>query len=138
PDVRRSFGYGQFGIESVAESADVGYNLRAGANVRLNETLAVRFGGFYKFEPGYVDNTTIGQKDINSARKFGGRAALLWKPADFLSIKLGALYQDVHAYGAPNADPSLGDLKQAQARNTGWYHKKAQVYDAIVNISLGA
>src|SRR3546814_12618770 len=39
----------------------------------VTDKLAVRAVGYYNYAPGYIDNSVLGQKDINDSRGYGGR-----------------------------------------------------------------
>lgn len=87
----------------IAASADVdvnavdhgaaGINLHGMVNAPLSGKAALRVVGFYDESPGYVDDPSRGLKDINTSTMVGGRASLLFKLADTLSIRLNATYQ---------------------------------------------
>jgi outer membrane receptor protein involved in Fe transport len=44
------------------------------------------------YSPGYLNNLYSGEQGINPVRERGGRFTALWKPADSLSVTLGALW----------------------------------------------
>ena len=62
-------------------------------NAPISSNLALLVSGFYAKTPGWVDNTYAGetQKDVNGYKESGARVALLWQPAENLSVKLNAL-----------------------------------------------
>lgn len=84
----------------------------------VSDRLAVRASGSFRRDAGWIDNVTLGDKDINSSRTTSGRVAALWKATDDLNFKLNYLYQQIDADGAgyvevdSNAKPIYGDLKQ--------------------------
>src|SRR3546814_10247939 len=53
-----------------------------------------------------------GVKNSNTLKDWGGRAILLWKPTDRLSIRLMALYENSHPQDASLITPELGDRKR--------------------------
>src|SRR3546814_19659897 len=66
-------------------------------NVPLaSDTLGLRVVGFYRNEEGYVDKIGTGVKNSNTLKDWGGRAILLWKPTDRLSLRLMARYENSH------------------------------------------
>jgi iron complex outermembrane receptor protein len=68
------------------------YNLMV--NVPLVEDkLALRVRRFLPHEEGYLDNVGTGVHNSNTLIDWGGRATLLWKPTDRLSIKLLGSYE---------------------------------------------
>ena len=128
----------QVGISGVRNGADAGYNARAAANFPFSETLAIRASGFFRQDPGYVDDVLTGQNDVNKANVYGVHLSALWRPTEAVSLKLSAMFQDIKTDGSPNINPQLGDLNQNAVRGTGWYDKNTQAYSAIVKAKLGA
>jgi outer membrane receptor protein involved in Fe transport len=61
----------------------------------ITDTLGIRLSGFYKDNAGYIDNVGTGTRDANHSTESGGRAAVLWKPADNLSVQATILAQDI-------------------------------------------
>jgi iron complex outermembrane recepter protein len=128
---------------SHVEDGEGGYAARGSVNVPVNEQLALRLSGFTRRDPGYIDNVVTGQNDVNRANAKGGRASVLWRPSDMLSIKLGALLQDVNGDGTPAVDadmglkPTLGDLKQARLLGTEQWTSKVRQYTGTLTANLG-
>ncbi len=73
-------------------------------NLPIGERAAFRLDGSYETLPGYIDDPSLGEKDINHGYREGVRAALLVNFTDTLSLRLNALGQDLHTDGSPNAD----------------------------------
>lgn len=101
----------------VSALADIGLtgkdSLRQRYNLMINvpivtDKLAVRGVGFYRHEEGYLDNVGTGEHNSNTLVDWGGRALILWKPTDRLSIKLLGSYE--------NSDPKDSSLT---SRNLG-------------------
>lgn len=95
------------GVESVKDG-DLGYSGNAMVNVPLGPTLAFRASGTYRKDAGFIDSpgttsidglgiplTSDRAKNINDARSYGGRASLLFKPRDAISIRLTAIAQNI-------------------------------------------
>lgn len=79
------------------------------ANVPLvNDKLALRVVGFYRDEEGYLDNVGTGVKNSNTLIDYGGRATLLWRPTDRLSIKLLGSYEYSNPKDSSLTSPGLG------------------------------
>lgn len=77
-----------------------GYGARGVVNVPFGDgKAAVRVSGFYRDDPGFVDNLGRQQRDVNSAVSRGGRVALAYEPTDALSIDLSALVQTADSRG---------------------------------------
>nr|WP_298718134.1 TonB-dependent receptor [uncultured Steroidobacter sp.] len=98
-----------------------GGSLRQRYNGMLNtplveDKLALRLVGFYRDEEGYLDNIGTGVKNSNTLVDWGGRAILLWKPTDALSVRLLASYEDSNPKDSSLTDPSLGRRKRNSDR----------------------
>jgi outer membrane receptor protein involved in Fe transport len=91
------------------------------------DTLGLRVVGFYRNEDGYLDNVGTGVKNSNALTDEGGRATLLWRPTDRLSLRLMGSYEDSNPKDASLTSPSLGDLKRITTR--------PDLYTSITKIS---
>jgi iron complex outermembrane recepter protein len=137
PSTDRFSGRVQAGF-SKTNYGDFGHTFRGAVNVPLSETLAIRASGFTTRDPGYVDNTLSGAKDINGRDNYGGRASALWRPSDSLSIKLSASIQDSTRDGNADVDTALGTgLLQRGLPGTGVYERASQNYSLNVDWRLG-
>jgi outer membrane receptor protein involved in Fe transport len=68
------------------------YAARAGVNLPIaQDKIALRVNGFYSSTDGVYTDVRTGQDDLNGTSKRGGRADLLIRPIDDLSIDLIAL-----------------------------------------------
>ena len=106
-DVSALVDIGLTGSDSVRQR----YN--AMVNVPLVEDeLALRVVGFYRDEEGYLDNVGTGVKNSNTLIDYGGRATLLWRPTDRLSIKLLGSYEYSNPKDSSLTSPSLGRNKR--------------------------
>jgi outer membrane receptor protein involved in Fe transport len=85
---------GQAGIEDT-RYGEMGYLGNAVVNVPLGQTLAFRASGFYRDTGGYLEAPARGGRNVNSTKSYGGRASLLFKPTDALSVRLLALLQNI-------------------------------------------
>ncbi|HEX3423049.1 MAG TPA: TonB-dependent receptor [Sphingomicrobium sp.] len=94
------------GIEDV-ENGGLGWNADAVINAPLGSNAAIRVSGFYRRDAGWIDAEaghdaiggapSLGGKNINRDEIYGGRASLLFKPTDRLSIRLTAIDQKIDA-----------------------------------------
>ncbi len=127
------------GLNAVSNGDEPGYNFRGSINVPLSDTFAVRASGFYRRDPGYIDNAQTGESAVNSAQGTGGQLLALWRPSDAFSLKLSAFVQQLKADGTfeVNVLPGLSDLQQSTLPGTGWNDKKAQAYSAVFKGKLG-
>jgi len=128
----------QAGTSYIDHGTQPGYYASAAVNIPLNDTLAVRLSGFSHLDPGYIDNILSGARGINKGEVDGGHLSALWRPSDSLSLKVGALLQQIQWDGSPYVQPSLGDLKQSLVPGTGAGTKKTQAYSAILKTQIGS
>lgn len=89
---------GEIGGASVEQGGADGF-ARAYMNLPLGENAAIRFTGFYDGIPGWGENPQLGEDEINSGRRYGGRASLFLQPTDTLTITALALYQNGKFFG---------------------------------------
>jgi iron complex outermembrane recepter protein len=126
-------------VSGVHNGAELGYGLRGSVNVPISNTAAIRASMFARQDPGYIDNVETGEDGVNRANVYGGRISGLWKPLDEFSLKVSALLQRTHTWGAPVADvePGFKDLQQYDLRDTGGYDKEVQSYNATLTGKVG-
>jgi outer membrane receptor protein involved in Fe transport len=123
-------------VNSVDGGAE-GYDLSAMLNIPLGERVALRLVGFTAEDAGYIDNVLapsqgesfdnadVAEKDVNSIRTNGGRAALRFDISENVDLTLGAIYQDISADGHSDVNEEVGDLQQArfeeESLDDEWY-----------------
>ena len=73
----------------------VGNSMRAMVNIALTDDLAVRVVGFDVRMPGYINDPALGLKHVNDTTNSGGRASLLYKPTEKISIRFNVLQQQL-------------------------------------------
>ena len=137
PSTDRLGGRVQADINTVFNGGKPGYGFRGSMNVPLSDTLAIRASAFIREDPGYIDDPVLNLSAVNAVKVYGGRLAGLWRPSEDFSLKVSALFQERKAYGQSLVEPTLGDLKQSLARNSGDYDKQIQVYSATVAAKVG-
>nr|WP_294810299.1 TonB-dependent receptor [uncultured Sphingomonas sp.] len=101
-------------VFTIAHGSDMGWAANAMVNVPLvSDKLAVSASYSRRETPGYIDNISTGEKDVNDAVQQGGRVALLWKPDSNLTIKLSGLWQSVDSdnFGILYETPTYGPLE---------------------------
>ena len=121
-----------------------GYGVRAAANIPLSDSLAIRLSGFSRRDPGYVDDLTNGQNNINSVDVYGGHLSLLYRPSEVISLKLSALVQDTNGNGSADINSNAnyanqfpqGYLKQTDLPGTTPYTTEWQFYTATLNAKV--
>lgn len=143
PDLTRPTERFEFGAESVDRGGDAVFARGSLGTPVIEDRLAVRISGFYRQDPGFIDNTLAGVPDSNSGRSYGGRLAIRAKPVDGLSITLSALLQNLTGNDSPteylNLDrtPTQGDLKSALSTSVTPYSFKDRLYQAHAVAELG-
>jgi len=119
PDTTAFGGTARAGISST-DHGGVSYDVASAINMPLSEgKAAVRLGGFYSQDGGYIDNVQLGKDDVNQADVYGGRGDFLWSPSDRLSVRVGLYGQNIARDGSIQADfdvatgkPIDGELNQ--------------------------
>jgi len=102
PDPRAFHGAGELGLEDVSHG-DLGWWGRAAVNVPLSDNAAVRASGFYRRDPGYIDDPTLGH-DTNDGKTYGGRLSFLIRPTDRLSVRASAHIANIRSNGPNDVD----------------------------------
>src|SRR5215469_11394945 len=103
PDPTKFSAAVQAGGEDLAHGDTVGSG-KGMINLPLGDRAAFRLSGYYEELPGYINDPSLGEKDINHGYRDGVRAALLVNFTDSLSIRLNAFGQDLHTNGGPGTD----------------------------------
>ncbi|WP_198683508.1 TonB-dependent receptor [Peristeroidobacter agariperforans] len=132
----------------VSGAEDLGWGARAGVNVPLGESVAMRASYFQQNTPGYIDNVYSGEDDYNDVEQSGGRLALMWQINDNASLKLGGMWQRLEsdnnatmALALAGMDPvrasrNLPDLSTS-IPNAEPFDKDVDYYSATLNWNLG-
>lgn len=142
PNTARFEGTGQAGISST-RFGGINYNVAAAVNAPLvTDKLALRASGYESRDGGFVDNATLGQRDVNRSDVYGGRLDLLATPVEGLSIRLVGFAQNIDRDGTAAADRSLtgGYLGNGltQTRQYPEYFKQEfRIASATVNYDFG-
>jgi outer membrane receptor protein involved in Fe transport len=140
PSVDGLSGRASLGGTTVAHG-EQGFAGRATLNVPLSSDSAILVNGFFRRDPGYVDDASRGLANINRQDVYGGRAAFRWNPTNALSVKLAAIVQDVDGDGTAqiDADANLTPVvpyNQTRLPRTGPYHRQVRLYSAQVDLDL--
>lgn len=104
---------GRFGVElqtgaSSTHEGGVSYNAAGALNMPIvADQAAVRLSAFYSHDGGYVDNVSLGSKDVDRSRVSGGRADFLFTPSEAFSVRVMAFAQDISRNGQGTADFSF-------------------------------
>lgn len=152
PDPTKLAAAVQAGGENVAhgESAGSGKGM---INLPIGDRAAFRLSGYYETLPGYINDPSLGEKNINHGYRDGVRAALLVNFTDNLSLRLNAFGQDLHTDGSPSTDvvgatnltltppanqlqPQNGDFDQQRFINEP-NNFKYRIYSGTLNWNIG-
>jgi outer membrane receptor protein involved in Fe transport len=124
-----------------------GTKLRAAISTPLvTDKLAIRVSGFYRHDPGYIDDLGLSGKDANYGNSWGFRGKLLYKPVDNLSIDLSGMIQNsiTHGYNVEDLDPltlkpEYGTPHSVYRGTPEGFNIRSQVVSATIkwNTSLG-
>jgi len=93
----------QGGGEDVAHGDGVGIG-KGMINLPIGTIAAFRLSGYYEGLPGWIDDPSLAEKDVNRGYRDGIRAALLVNFTESLSLELRAFGQDLHTNGTPYTD----------------------------------
>jgi outer membrane receptor protein involved in Fe transport len=140
PSTERLSGRFQAGISGVDNGDSLGYSARGAVNLPVSDTLAVRASGFFRREPGYIDNPVVGIDGINDQDSYGGRAAILWKPSSAFSAKASALIQKVKTYGSGQSTlvPGFGNREQNFVIGVGIFDQTIHAYSLSLKGKIGS
>jgi iron complex outermembrane recepter protein len=131
-------GRAEAGISNVHNGDGAGFNIRGSANIPLADVLAVRVSGFSRQDPGYIDNPSLNKSGVNEVEAEGARFSALWKPAEDMSLKLSALYQNINTGGLDEVvDSGTGSLEQNYIPGVGKLDSTIQAYSALFKAQLG-
>jgi len=102
PDTNTFSGRAEVGASKV-EDGGYGHSIRGSLNVPiLADHVALSVSGFLNEAPAWVDNLSTGtlRRDTNTSKNWGGRAALLVKPFEGLTLNFSAMKQRTDTIGA--------------------------------------
>lgn len=109
----------------------------------IEDRLAVQASLYRQKNQGYVGNSQNGASDINDSTQKGARVALLWRPAEPVTVRLQALFQNVDssnnavvAYDAVTDQPIAGRLDSRYYMDQP-FKKDLDLYTATIDWDLG-
>jgi iron complex outermembrane recepter protein len=142
PQLGTFSGAGEVTGENVANGGNGGV-VRAMLNLPLGDKVALRVSGFDQDVPGFIDDPSRNETDLNDGHKEGGRASLLAAPTDNLSIRLTATAQESKYSGINTVDvnpttlqPLYGGLTQERFVSEP-SNFKYENYNGTVDWNLG-
>ena len=99
---------------------------------RVSEQLAYSLAGFYNGTNGFFTNQYNGER-ADAMNEFGGRARLLWKPADRWTFDFIADYQHVNQNGFPYGEVVTRDMIASADLTSPYYGLKKGTQDPNTN-----
>jgi outer membrane receptor protein involved in Fe transport len=159
PNSRGFEGRAEFGIEDL-KGGGIGYSGTGMVNVPLSGRAAIRATGFYRKEGGFIDSIgnnplpdlvsptpifagTRVDKDLNDVKTYGGRISGLFNATDNLSVRLGAIFQNINNAGSDYVEvdpvtfePLYGDVTQSRYFPE-WTHVKYRIYSGVADWNFG-
>ncbi|WP_159983721.1 MULTISPECIES: TonB-dependent receptor [unclassified Novosphingobium] len=127
PNLTEYEGATELGAETVKHGG-FGYSLKGAVNVPLiSDMLGVRAVLYRQQNPGYVDDPTIGRKDLNRSVLEGARVQVGFHPTDTLQFNLMGIVQTQKFGGTSQWAPSVGEFISQQKIASPAYDK-LQVY----------
>jgi iron complex outermembrane receptor protein len=136
----------QAGAGGLQNGEKVGYDVRGSINVPLSDIAAMRASGFYRTDPGHIDNPVLGINGINRDDAYGAHVSALWRPSGDYSVKLSALWQRIKAFGSSDVDIqtdgypqtyALRGFQQSYLPGVGGFERTFQAYSATVSGKFG-
>lgn len=133
---------GEAGIEDV-EHGNTGWSGRAAINLPVSQDMAIRASGFYRKDPGYIDDPRLGS-DINDGKTYGGRASVLVRPTSNLTLRGTVFLENLNSNGTNEEDVDPATLKPVLGRLTQSRvvpqpnDMKYRIYNGTANYDLGS
>jgi outer membrane receptor protein involved in Fe transport len=133
---------GEAGVEDVAHGS-TGWSGRVALNAPISQDAAIRASGFYRKDPGYIDDPRLGS-DVNDGKTFGGRISLLLKPTPNLTLRGTAFLENLDSNGTNETDvdpttlrPVLGSLMQGRVVRQP-NNIKYRIYNGTADYDMGS
>ncbi|MDF7774791.1 TonB-dependent receptor [Sphingomonas sp. AOB5] len=135
-------------ISDMVFQSSLSFTDQGGANVSASaatsfilvpDRLGIRAVVNYRKDDGFIDNPRLGIENFNDYRAFSGRAVLLWKPTDSLSIRLMAFAGRDEFGGTYEVDapPARIDALTLSTPVRGSNHDNFELYSGRVEYDAG-
>ena len=107
--------------------------------ILVPDKLGLRVVGNYRSDDGFIDNPLLGLSNFNDYRAYSGRAVLLFKPDDALTIRLMAFAGSDGFSGANEVDapPAPKDRLQFSTPVPGDNRDRFAMYSGRIEYDLG-
>lgn len=135
-------------ISDMVFQSSLSFTDEGGANVSAStatsfilvpDKLGVRVVGNYRKDAGFIDNPRLGIDNFNDYRAFSGRAVVLWKPVDGLSVRLMAFTgrDEFGGTNEVNAPPAAKTALQLSTPVRGSNYDDFELYTGKVEYDAG-
>jgi outer membrane receptor protein involved in Fe transport len=136
PDLTKYEGATETNVETT-KGGEIGYSLKGAVNVPLaQDLLGARLVLYRQQNGGFVDDPTIGEKNLNHAVLQGGRFLVKLKPSQGLEFNLLTVLQTQKFDGTSQWAPSVGKFVSAQKIASPAYDK-LQLYSLDTKLDTG-
>lgn len=107
--------------------------------ILVPDKLGIRIVGNYRRDDGFIDNPLLGLSNFNDYRAYSGRAVLLFKPDDALTIRLMAFAGNDDFSGANEVDapPAPKDRLQFSTPVPGDNRDRFAMYSGRIEYDFG-
>lgn len=130
---------------STVAHGELGYAARGLINLpSINNKVALLVSGYYRRDPGFVDDAGRGEKNLDATKRLGGRVALKLTPTDTLSITAAAIAQNSKAEGFTQVDadpatlvPLYGKYQQRRAEGSEYYNNHVRLFYVTLENDFG-
>ena len=129
---------------NAVDGGQVGTRLRGSVSTPVSDNLAIRVSGYYRHDPGYIDNVgALAARNVNDGDSWGVRGALYWKPTSTLSVNLTASIQDSKTNGYSTVDLDWQSFKPLYGRDTQLratpetFHVRSEIFAATLAWDTG-
>jgi iron complex outermembrane recepter protein len=144
PDLNSTTGHVEVDGNTVSGGGQ-GYGVRGSVNAPvIPDMLAVRASVFDRHDPGYVDDPSHGESNVNSIDVYGAHLAVLFRPVENFSAQLAALVQHTEGNADGTVDtnysgqPLDGYYNHDRMPGTGGYSYLYQLYSATLKYDFSS
>lgn len=136
PQLNEFSGKAEYGVSRVNEGSD-GFSLKGLLNVPIiADRIAIRASGYYTKTPGYIDNITTGEQDLNDGLARGGRVEARFQVTDDFTADLSYFKHHYKDGGRPEDLERVPGLGRDYTSADG-YDDKLDIYNLTLNYDLG-
>jgi len=126
------------------QHGDPGGKIRGSWSTALIDgVLGLRASAYYRYDPGFINDIGVQGSGVGGVNATGARLALLYKPADALSVKLTAMFQKTRQGGLSVVDtnttdyaPTYGAYRQLRYEREG-LEENTRIFSAEIHYHFG-